>query len=178
MSFVSLENFQNYTGVYDKEQLQQSCIDSATDIVKDYLGYDPELNEYTELLDGKGAQELQLKAKPIKFISALHMEGPPFEAGGVYFNSASEFLYLRNGVFTAGVKNIEITYIAGYDEGEMPDIIKATVLRIAAILQAESDSNIAVTSKSFADSGTRTFINYTDFSKYLLPISSYKLLRI
>jgi hypothetical protein len=58
----------------------------------------------------------------------------------------------------------------------MPYIIKLTVLRIAALLQAESDSNIGITSKSFGESGSRTFINYTNFDKYLLPIANYKLL--
>jgi hypothetical protein len=58
----------------------------------------------------------------------------------------------------------------------MPYIIKLTVLRIAALLQAESDSNIGITSKSFAESGSRTFINYTNFDKYLLPVAGYKLL--
>ena len=60
----------------------------------------------------------------------------------------------------------------------IPEIIKSTILRIAAILQSESDSNIGVTSKSFGDSGNRTFINYTNFDKYLQPISSYRILRI
>jgi hypothetical protein len=60
----------------------------------------------------------------------------------------------------------------------IPSVIKSTVLRIATLLQSESDSNIGVTSKSFGDSGSRTFINYTDYSKYLLPISFYKRLKI
>ena len=60
----------------------------------------------------------------------------------------------------------------------IPEIILMTIMRIAAILQMESDGNIAISSKSFADSGTRTFINYTDYSKYLLPISKYRKIRI
>jgi len=60
----------------------------------------------------------------------------------------------------------------------IPQVILMTILRIATILQSEADSNIGVTSKSFGDSGTRTFINYTDFNKYLSPISEYKLIRI
>ena len=60
----------------------------------------------------------------------------------------------------------------------IPDIIIITIMRIASILQMESDGNIAISSKSFSDSGTRTFINYTDYSKYLLPISMYRKIRI
>jgi hypothetical protein len=60
----------------------------------------------------------------------------------------------------------------------MPSIITMTVLRIASILESESNSNIGVTSKSFGDSGSRSFINYTNFDKYLLPLSSYRILAI
>ena len=64
------------------------------------------------------------------------------------------------------------------DITEIPQIIKLTAMRIASILQMESDSNIAISSKYFAESGTRTFINTTDFFKYLVQISQYKLIRI
>lgn len=51
----------------------------------------------------------------------------------------------------------------------LPGIIKLTVLRIASLLQFESDGNIGVTSKSF-DNYTRTFYKTTDFTKYLEAI--------
>jgi hypothetical protein len=60
----------------------------------------------------------------------------------------------------------------------LPNIIKTTVLRIAALLQTESDSNIGVTSKSFGESGSRTFVSFTNFDKYLLPISKYRIIAI
>jgi len=64
------------------------------------------------------------------------------------------------------------------DITEIPEIIKLTVMRIGAILQTESDSNIGVTSKSFGESGARTFINTTNFDKYLIQISQYRIIRI
>jgi hypothetical protein len=64
------------------------------------------------------------------------------------------------------------------DGTDMPKIIKLTIMRIAAVLQTESDGNIGVTSKSFGNSGDRTFMSYTNFDKYLLPLSNYKLLAI
>ena len=60
----------------------------------------------------------------------------------------------------------------------IPAVILNTVMRIAALLQSEEDSNIGVTSKSFGESGSRTFINYTNFEKYLSPLSKYCLIRI
>jgi len=64
------------------------------------------------------------------------------------------------------------------DISEIPEIIQLTIMRIAAILQTESNSNIGVTSKQFGDSGSRTFINTVDFSKYLMQISQYRKIRI
>jgi hypothetical protein len=92
-----------------------------------------------------------------------------------------------NKEFPIGKRNIEIEYEAGWgitpddditNGAYIPSIIKMTVLRIAALLQTESDSNIGVTSKSFADSGTRTFINTVDYSRYLIQLSNYKLIVI
>ncbi|MCL2381328.1 MAG: hypothetical protein FWC64_07005 [Treponema sp.] len=57
-------------------------------------------------------------------------------------------------------------------------LFKVTCLRIATMLQTEGGSNIGVTSKSFGDSGSRTFVNYTNFDKYLLPIAAYRKIRI
>jgi hypothetical protein len=59
-----------------------------------------------------------------------------------------------------------------------PAVIVLTALRIATLLQTESDNNIGITSKTFGDSGTRVFTNYTNFDKYLLPLSAYKDLTI
>jgi hypothetical protein len=116
----------------------------------------------------------------------VEIKGEDIPVSEFYGLFKSEFLYY-NKLFPIGKRNIKIEYEAGWgtvidddvaNSEYIPSIIKMTVLRIAAMLQAESDSNIAVSSKSFAESGTRTFINYTDYSKYLLPISIYKILVI
>jgi hypothetical protein len=61
---------------------------------------------------------------------------------------------------------------------EVPQLIKMTVMRIAALLQTESDMNIGVTSKSFGEGGSRTFVNTVNYDKYLIQISSYRMIRI
>jgi len=61
---------------------------------------------------------------------------------------------------------------------EFPEIIILTIMRIAAVLQTEGDSNIGITSKSFGDSGSRTFINTVNFDKYLIQVSQYRTIRI
>ena len=47
------------------------------------------------------------------------------------------------------------------------------VLRIASLMLAEQGGNIGVTSKSFSDQ-TRTFVNYSNYNKFLQPLAIYK----
>jgi hypothetical protein len=186
MAYVSVEELQKYSNVYGETELQENYRDSAENIVNTYLGYSPTLHNYIQYFDGNGINELQLRAKPIKAVVTVEINGEAAPISEFYEVFNSEFLYY-NKIFPIGKRNIKVVYEAGWgtiidddaaNREYVPSIIKMTVLRIASMLQAESDSNIAVSSKSFADSGTRTFINYTDYSKYLLPVSIYKLLVI
>jgi hypothetical protein len=185
MSYVTVDELQKYSNVYGDLILQQNYIDSAEGIVNTYLGYSPTLHSYHQLFDGSGTNELQLNAKPIASIVAVIINGSSIPLSQFY-STNNEFIYY-NKIFPLGKRNIEIGYEAGFGiiPGDdvvngpyLPYIIKMTVLRIAALLQSESDGNIGVTSKSFADSGSRTFINSINFDKYLIQISNYKILVI
>jgi len=83
------------------------------------------------------------------------------------YNPEKQLLNPQTGI----LENVNI-------ETEIPEIIKLTIMRIGALLLSESDSNIGVTSKSFSDSGTRTFINTVNYDKYLIQISQYRIIRI
>ncbi|MDR1159839.1 MAG: hypothetical protein LBK69_04355 [Syntrophomonadaceae bacterium] len=186
MSYISATDLQKYSNVYSDAILQQEYIDAAENVVNNYLGYSPTLHLYNSVIDGKCSHELQLKAKPIQSLIGVAIDSAVIPTTDFYYTNDSEFIYYDK-IFPYGNKNITAEYTAGWgvtvdddeNNGEyLPKIIKMTVLRIASMLQAESDSNIAVSSKSFADSGTRTFINYADYSKYLTPISIYRILVI
>jgi hypothetical protein len=186
MSYVPVTELQKYSNVHGENSLQQSYIDSAENIVNAYLGYSPTLHAYNQISDGSGTHELQLKAKPIQTISDVEINGESIPSSEFHNTICSEFIYY-NKIFSHGKRNIKIEYNAGWgitpdddvaNSEHLPEIIKMTVLRIATLLQSESDGNIGVTSKSFADSGNRTFVNTVNFDKYLIQISSYKLLVI
>jgi hypothetical protein len=185
MSYVPVEELQKYSNVHGDPALQQGYVDAAENIVNAYLGYSPVLHSYTHSFNGTGADELQLKAKPVALI-AVTINGETIPLSEFHHARDSEFIYYDK-IFPCGKKNVTVTYNAGWgitpdddeaNSGYLPGIIKMTVLRIAALLQAESDNNIGVTSKSFADSGTRTFVNTVNFDKYLVQISGYKILVI
>jgi hypothetical protein len=186
MSYVKIEELKEYSGAHDEDNLLQNYIDSAENIVNTYLGYSPTLHKYIHYFDGTGDYELQLKAKPISNIISIEINGQLIPLSEFYNTFNSEFLYYNN-IFPNGKRNIKIEYNAGWGitvdddtaNGEyLPKIIKMTVLRIASLLQTESSGNIGITSKSFADSGTRSFINTVDYSRYLIQLSNYKILVI
>jgi len=209
---VSVADLQKFTRVIEDDDRQKLYVDSATEIVENYLGYGLALAKYSSVLDGNGTREIRLRARPIRTVLRVAIDGAAATPGG--FETSGEFLVRKNGVFPAGSGNVHAVYWAGFsppggvdlgggilDGGNagteafavdldgggaafsesaeaLPETIKGTILRIAALLQTESDGNIGVTGKSFADSGSRTFINFTDFNKFLAPISRWKLIRI
>jgi hypothetical protein len=186
MSYVTIEELKEYSGAHDEDNLLQNYIDSAEDIVNTYLGYSPTLHNYIQYFNGTGTNELQLKAKPIANIISVEIDGQSISLTEFYNTFNSEYLYY-NKIFPTGKRNIKIEYDAGWGitvdddaaNGDyLPRIIKMTVLRIASLLQSEASGNIGVTSKSFGDSGTRTFINTVNFDKYLIQISAFKILVI
>jgi len=215
MAFVSAADLQKYTGVQlDSEKSLEVYVDSAAEIVENYLGYGLALAKYSTVLNGNGTDEIQLEARPIKTLLRVVINGAAVPPGS--FETSNEFLVYRDGVFPGGRRNVQATYWAGFsppgdvDTGDgggvldggnagtevfavdldggnagfaesgspLPEIIRGTILRIAALLLTESEGNIGITGKSFAESGSRTFVSFTNFDKYLGPISGYKLIRI
>ena len=222
--YVSLEQFNKFTGVHDEPEKQQSFIDAAEGIVTNYLGYDLGFRKYLTVANGNGREDVQLEARPIREI--LRVVVNDIEIPITQFEATNEYIFYKNEMFPEGRRNITIVYNAGWDANAdildidndyfdggdaaldttdylgsadaatvspilnagnallvskrttIPAEIISTILRIAALLQSESDSNIGVTSKSFGDSGSRSFVNYTNFNKFLLPISKFRLKRI
>jgi hypothetical protein len=175
MGIVTLEEYQKYTGFFEDGDQQMIYINSAEGLLERYLGYHPAEKEYVHVFDGNGGQTLQLKARPVSLaVVKINNSAIPVDE----FTAANEFIYYKNGVFPEGKYTVEIEYKGGWPEGSIPELLRITVLRLAALLNTEAKGNIGVTSKSFGDSGSRTFLNNTDYNRYLFPVSSYCLLRI
>jgi hypothetical protein len=228
---VSVAELENYTGKkLENNTTLQIYIDSAFDIISDYLGYDPMIKFNMELIEGNGTNSIQLKHKPINFIYKIM----DYETQEILFETTNMMTqdYIINDEFVE-FKNIIIPshkilceYIAGFGfldfntntiycgdsstlqwarniscgfadsdfslnsisggnaidigviDTTVPAILKQTILRIAALLLTEADNNIGITSKNLGDSGSRTFVNYTNFDKYLIPLSRFKLIKI
>lgn len=170
---VTKEELEKYSGVYTDEEnnAQELYIESAEDILRSYLGYNPEVTCYTKFYDGCGFSDLRLGVKNIFILESVSIDGVKQELENIDFDD--DCIIIRNGVFPVGRKNVAVKFVAGFNK--IPAIMKMTVLRIATLLQLESDSNIGVSSRSFQDN-TRTFLNTKNYEPYLIQCSNYKLL--
>lgn len=175
MQFVTIDQFNEYTNNYEDSTLKSSYIESAEQVVKDYLGFDPEVKEYREYFSGMGDTKLYLNAHPIQLINEITINGMAypvenFEAVGQFIRSID-----RRVVFPSGDNNIYVSYVGGFDD--IPGIITISVLRIASLILQEAGGNIGLTGKAFGDN-SRTYINYSNYEKYLRPLDGIRIIRV
>ena len=167
---VTKEELQGFTGVEFESgnNIAELFIGASQNIVESYLGYEIESKEYTKHFALHSSNVIKVGVKNITVVSEITIDGTPVE--NYYIDN--DKIILKQPVIS---DNIIIRFTAGFSE-DLPAIIKLTVLRIAALLQTESNNNIGISGKSFID-GSRTFTNFTNFSKYLDVCSKYKLIR-
>ena len=168
---VTKEELQGFTGIEFESgnNIAELFIGAAQNIVESYLGYEIESKEYTKHFALHSSNIIKVGVKNITAVSTITVDGTLVPVEGYYIDD--DKIILNQPVIS---DNIIITFTAGFST-DLPAIIKLTVLRISALLQTESNNNIGVSGKSFMD-GSRTFINYTNFSKYLDTCSKYKLI--
>ena len=166
---VTKEELQGFTGVEFESgnNIAELFIGASQNIVESYLGYEIESKEYTKHFALHSSNIIKCGVKNITVVSEITIDGTPVE--NYYIDD--DKIILKQPVIS---DNIIIRFTAGFSE-DLPAIIKLTVLRIAALLQTESNNNIGISGKSFID-GSRTFTNFTNFSKYLDACSKYKLI--
>lgn len=171
---ITRHDLELFTNSYPDEEDNQFDLfcGASEDIVKSYLRYNPELQEYDLYLNGSGTNEIHVPAKPITEIKKITIDGAEQSPDDFAFEDDVLFS-IKNQKFSKGSRNIHLQFKAGFET--IPAIIKETCLRIAGLLSTEV-GNIGITSKSFQDSGTRTFTNTTNFDRYLFQISNYRLL--
>ena len=166
---VTTNELQGFTGVEFESgnNIAELFIGAAQNIVENYLGYEIESKEYTKHFELHSSNIIKCGIKNITVVKEITIDGVPVED---YYIDDDKII-LKQPVIS---DNIIVTFTAGFSE-EVPQIIKLTVLRIAALLQTESNNNIGISGKSFMD-GSRTFTNFTNFDRYLIACSKYKLI--
>ena len=165
----------NYEDSEDAVLLKTEFLKAAEGIVTDYLGFSPEEKEYRDvLLDGTDKGILYLPARNITKLSSLAFDGEGKDISDIIL--ADDRIEYRTGdVFRSlGRKYISLSFMAGWDKDSMPSTIRLAVLRIATLMLQETGGNIGLTGKSFADN-SRTFVSYSNYRKYLEPLSPLRI---
>ena len=166
---VTKEELEGFTGVQFESgnNIAELFICAAQNILENYLGYEIESKEYTKHFALHTSNIIKAGVKNITAVNEITIDGTLVED---YYIDDDKII-LKQPVIS---DNIIIKFTAGFGV-DLPQIIKLTVLRISALLQTESNNNIGISGKSFID-GSRTFTNFTNFERYLIVCSKYKLI--
>lgn len=177
---ASIAMFDTYSGNYEDSPeavlLKGAFLATAEDIVTSYLGFDPNQQEYTDVVaSGSGSRRLYLRARNITSVRSLTVGTVVVDPAVVKaYDDYISFIDHATKVPT-GEDNIIVSYTAGWEIGQMPSVIVVSILRIATLMLSETGGNIGLTGKSFADN-SRTFVNYSNYRKYLQPLDSLRIL--
>jgi hypothetical protein len=177
---ASIAMFNTYSGNYEDSpeavELKGAFLCTAEDIVSSYLGFDPKQQEQTDIVcSGTGSRRLYLPCRNIQSVESLIMGTTPIDTTLVTPCDDHIRFVDHATKFPVGEDNIVVSYTAGWESGQMPSVIVVSILRIATLMLSETGGNIGLTGKSFADN-SRTFVNYSNYRKYLQPLDSLRIL--
>ncbi|MFA5674184.1 MAG: hypothetical protein WC912_06950 [Thermovirgaceae bacterium] len=178
---ANTDMFNTYSGNYEDSpealMLKEAFLTSAEEIVVSYLGFRPTLQAHTDvLLSGSGNHRLYLPAHNITTLEGITIGCAALEPD--LFVLCDDHIRFRDNrsTFPTGKDNILTSYTAGWAREQMPSVITLSILRIATLMLSETGGNIGLTGKSFADN-SRTFINYSNYRKYLQPLDGLRIMR-
>lgn len=176
---VSVTDFDTYSGNMETSTevvaLKTTILTASQQVVEEYLGFSIESSERTDTVSGIGQSKLYLYALPITTVSSILLSGQ--EVSASEYSIGDRYLRLNSGVWPVGIDNVEVEYTAGWSASTLPAIIKMTILQIASLMLQETEGNIGITGKSFSEN-SRTFINYTNFDKWLKKLDVYRVVRL
>ena len=177
---ATIAMFNTYSGNFEDSgeavELKGAFLCTAEDIVISYLGFDPKQQEYTDVVaSGSGSRRLYLPVRNITAVQALTVGTADVDTMQVKTYDDYISFIDHTSKFPIGEDNIVVSYTAGWEIGQMPSVIVVSILRIATLMLSETGGNIGLTGKSFADN-SRTFVNYSNYRKYLQPLDSLRIL--
>lgn len=142
-------------------------IPAAEAEVEKYLGYTTASASRVYRFVGWGVDWASLPIPNASAIASVKINGTTLAASAYTLDTADNMVRLNTDTFTRNAECI-ISYTAGW--ATTPEEIKLACLRIAALMFQEAQGNIGVTGKQFADL-SKQFTNYTNYNKYLAPLS-------
>lgn len=174
---VTVAQFEEYSGSFqaDNELLFEAYIQTAQEVVEDFLGYKLEAEDRDLVISGTDTDAVLLGTKAVNSITSVTADGVAADVSAAHVNG--EVLYIPDFIFPAGYRNIKVSANCGYTAATVPRVILATILRIAGILFSESGGRVGVQSVSDSQTGSRTFMEIK-FGKYLALIGKYQVVKL
>lgn len=166
-ALVSLELFKQRLGVtHDKQDAYfQTLLDGVSAAVEAYIGRKLKAADYVERYNGNGKNRIVLNQYPVLSVSSVKINGRM--ANDWDFDN---WLLIRHACFAQGIRNIEVSYRAGYET--LPADIQEAILIIATQRMNEIE-NKGVQSKTLAGE-TIAFSTFSDSGG--MPPSAFAIL--
>ena len=170
-----INKFRAFVNYYESSEeidsLVEGYLKTATQIVEKYLGYPLHRKHHKQTIHlTNPTDHIYLNASPICSVDEVFVDGCPIDLTMIDISSDCLSTFDGSEPFKG---RVDVSFCAGFPFDELPPLIEQTILRIASLLWSEQDGNIGVTSKSFAD-GSRNFVSYTNYRKYLQEIDDYR----
>lgn len=175
MAYITVEMLEEFAGKFPEDGAAMPAVyaSAATDAVARYLGYDPELREYTVRAWGDGTDSIVLPA-PVASMISVRVNGREQEPEGWEWKKNYLSHRLANGqkeLFDSGTR-LEVSFMGGYDP--VPGKIVTTALQLANLYWESAGGNLAVASTAFADTGTRVFNNFKE-DRFLEQVNAWRI---
>lgn len=178
MAYITVDMLEEFTGKYpeDGASMPGVYVASALDTVARYLHYDPEPGERSVTIWGDGTDTLVLPAPVLSLIS-VRVNGREQELDGWEWrkNYLSHRLDCRGLELFDSIQKIEVSFMGGLDP--VPGKVVTTALQLASLYWESAGGNLAVSSTSFADEGTRVFNNFHE-DRFLDQINEWRIYNV
>ena len=171
---LTIEAWNTYTNNYEDtpevNAMKRRILDSAIQVVEEYIGYPILASDQHEEFTGVEGRKLYLHGTPITFVYDVILNGEHMSEGfGFVWNP--ECLYFDRPLKPKDA--VFVHYSSGWSKNQVPALITQTVYRIATLMLTEANGNIGITSSSYSD-GSRSFVNYQNYQKFLSPLRGFK----
>ena len=175
-TLVSIDEFNTYSGNYEDSDemnnLKVQLLQSATSVVEEYLEYKLVSGLHIDEHIGFNNSKIYLDNKPVVSINAVTINGEDF----FDYDFNCESIYRTDGNVFKDQDKVVVEYETNLNSA--PPLVKTTILRIATLMLMEAGENIGITGKSAPDGMSRTFLNYSNYQKYLEPLRNYRVFKL
>lgn len=164
---ITIDEFNKYTEDYNEDnvEIKTLMLESAQEKVEEYLGYELEVVQRLESIE-VNSNYISLD-QYIDVINSIEDSN---------HNPITDYAIRKNYIIFKQVIN-DIIYL-DYDSGlsVVPASIKLAIMQIATLKLLESGKKIGITGIQNPDGIGNTFINYTNYDKWLQQIKSYRII--